>query len=298
MVNLKLPKLPDWERLKSTSQKQLELELAPLEELLNEYVTNPPNPNKVLIAKNALSYVNKAKIELDKRRVQNAWALFYGAELLEYRLIDIQEIIDARAGKILFEHASLLDEGAKQNVRRLVGVASGNGDWKLNTPVKLDNLIEARRIVQDYYNDKYIYLGLTLELLSILTAIAGVLSLIITVTLTWIPSTSTISTTNWLFWFTIGLLGGSGGSISGLLGLQQAFALKSDTPERLLNKWITIAKPVLGFAAAIIIAIFVIAGLVQVANITISNYLIFAMAFISGFSERLIIGAVAARLPS
>jgi hypothetical protein len=282
--------------LKSTSQKQLELELEPLEEFLSTY-DNPSDPKKVAIAKNALSYVQKAKGEVQKRNVQNGWALFYTAELLEYRLMEPAEV-DARAGKTLFEHAPLLDEGAKQNVLRLIGIASGNGDWKLATPVNLDNAIEARRIVQNYYNNKYTYLDLTMQQLSILAAIAGVLSLIIMFTLTSIPSTNAVPTGNWWFWFTIGLFGGAGGSISGLLGLQQAFSLKSDTPERLLNKWITIAKPVIGFSVAVIIAIFIIAGLVQVANIAVSNYLIFALAFVSGFSERLIIGAVAARLPA
>jgi hypothetical protein len=288
--------LLDGNLLKSTSQKQLELELEPMEEFLIKY-ENPTDPKKVLIAKNALSYVQKAKIELKQRRIQNAWALFYTAELLEYRLMDNAEV-DARAGKTLFEHASLLDEGAKKNIRRLIGIASGNGDWNLNTPVNLDNAIEARRIVQNYYNNKYTYLDLTMQQLSILTGIAGVLSLILIFTLTGFPITNVVPTGNWWFWFTIGLLGGAGGSVSGLFGLQQAFVTTGDTPERLLNKWITIAKPVIGFSVAIVISIFVIAGLVQAANIVVSNYLIFALAFVSGFSERLIIGAVAARLPS
>jgi hypothetical protein len=288
---------PNWNLLKSTSHKQLELEMGPMEVFLNEYILTPPNPTNVTIAKNALEHINKAKDELKNHRVQNAWALFYKAELLEYRLFTPEEV-DALAGKTFFEDANLLDEGAKQNVYRLIGLTSGNSNWTLKTPVDLEKAIQARSIIQNYYNNKYIYLELTMQQLSILSAIAGVLTLIITVAISVMPSKIDIPTNNLLFWFTVGLLGGSGGSISGLLGLKDAFAFKSDTPERLLNKWLTIAKPVIGFAVAIIIAIFITAGLVQIANTSTSSYLILAMAFISGFSERLIIGAVAARLPT
>jgi hypothetical protein len=109
--------------------------------------------------------------------------------------------------------------------------------------------------------------------------------------------TEPIASTNAVFWLNIGLFGAVGGSISGLLGLQQAFSSTNDIPEKVLNKWVTIAKPIIGFAAAVLIAIFIIGGLVQVADIAVSNYLIYAMAFVSGFSERLIIGAVESRLP-
>lgn len=289
-------KLPEWNWLKSTSQKQLELELAPLEEFLDQYIKNPPVPANLSVAQKALLYVNKSRAEVREARTQNAWALYYDAELVTYQLMDPAEV-DAKAGKLLFEDTAMLSDGAKQNIRRLIGQDSGSGGWKLVSPIKLENVIECRRIVQNYYNNKYIYLELTMQQLAILTVIALALSVASIITLTLVPSTGAVPTGNWLFWFTIGLLGGSGGAISGLLGLKDAFALKSDTPERLLNKWMTIAKPIIGFAAAIIIAIFAIAGLVQVADLTVSIYLIFALAFVSGFSERLIIGAVASRLP-
>jgi hypothetical protein len=138
-----------------------------------------------------------------------------------------------------------------------------------------------------------------MQLLAILAVIVAILTSIVAFTLTMLVPTAVAAVpNNWVFWVTIGLLGGIGGSISGLLGLKQSFALDSDMPERVLNKWITIAKPIIGFGAAIVIAIFVFAGFVEVANIEVSTYLVFALAFISGFSERLIIGAVASRLPS
>ena len=287
---------PDW--LKSTSHKQLELELGPLEISLKQYLdSQPTDPAKIQYAKDAQAYLEKSKDTLSKRKIQNAWTLYYKAELLQYH-IKAKDEVNARAGKILFENTNLLNTGAKQNIRRLIGQDSGNGNWDLKNPVDIDKVIEARRIVQEYYNTKYTYLDVTMQLLAILAVIVAILTSMVAFALTIVPTAVATAPNNWVFWVTIGLLGGIGGSISGLLGLKQSFALDSDMPERVLNKWITIAKPILGFGAAIVIAIFVFAGFVEVANIQVSTYLVFALAFISGFSERLIIGAVASRLPS
>jgi hypothetical protein len=299
-LNGRIILVPDWSWLKSTSHKQLELEIGPLEESLTQYLANPPTtstPDTKQKAKDALAYLTKSKAALSQRQVQNAWSLFYKAELLQYNLKSDDEVA-ARAGRILFENTRMLSEGSKQNVRKLIGKDSGNGSWDLQSPVVRERVIEARRIIQDYYNNKYIYLDVTMQLLSILAVIVAGLSVIVAATLTWVPTTVSAAPSSLLFWVTIGLLGGIGGAISGLLGLKESFALDSDMPERVLNKWVTIAKPVLGFGAAIVIAIFVFAGFVEVANIQVSTYLIYALAFVSGFSERLIIGAVASRLPA
>jgi hypothetical protein len=287
---------PDW--LKSTSHKQLELELGPLEISLKQYLdSKPTDPVKIKYAEDAQAYLEKSKDALSKRKIQNAWALYYKAELLQYYIKPNDEV-NARAGKILFENTNMLGAGAKQNIRRLIGQDAGNGNWDLKKPVDTDKVVESRRIVQEYYSTKYIYLDVTMQLLAILAVIVAILTSLVAFALTIAPTAVAAAPNNWVFWVTIGLLGGIGGSISGLLGLKQSFALDSDMPERVLNKWITIAKPIIGFGAAIVIAIFVFAGFVEVANIEVSTYLVFALAFISGFSERLIIGAVASRLPS
>jgi hypothetical protein len=290
--------MPDW--LKSTSYKQLELELGPLEISLNQYLANPPQPVKPLkiqYANEAKAYLVQATEALRKNKVQNAWALYYKAELRQYHLKESDEI-KARAGRILFESTPLLSNSDKKVVRTLIGKAAENGSWDLKDDLDTNKVIEARRIIQDYYSNKYIYLGLTMQLLFVLAVIMVSLSSIVAVTITMIPTEVAIVGNNMLFWLTIGLLGGIGGSISGLFGLKESFASETDMPERVLNKWITAAKPVIGSGAALIIAIFVFAGFVEVANIQVSTYLIFALAFVSGFSERLIIGAVASRLPS
>jgi hypothetical protein len=298
LVNLKYR---DWYVLKSTSQKQLELEINPVREYLEHYVKvnaafkpeETAKLNNFQTAKYAQTLIEKAKDELNNRRVQDAWALFYAAQLEQYKLLNNDEIA-AQAGIILYQCAPSLDDGAKQNIRRLISKASQDGKWILKDNPSLSDVIEARRIVQNYYNEKYTYLGITLEQLSLLAGIVIVLTVGTIFMVTRIPDN--FANTTVLFWLTIGLFGAIGGSISGLLGLQQAFSSTSDMPQKVLNKWITIAKPIIGFSAAIVIAVFITAGLVKIADIEIGNYLMYGMAFISGFSERLIIGVVEARL--
>ncbi|MCL5949234.1 MAG: hypothetical protein M1490_02005, partial [Candidatus Bathyarchaeota archaeon] len=151
---------------------------------------------------------------LVERKAQNAWVLYYKAELLQYHLKKDDEI-KARAGRILFENTPMLGDGAKQNVRKLIGRDSGNGSWDLKDPLELEKVVEARRIIQDYYNNKYIYLEVTMQLLSILAFIVAVLSVIVAVTLNLVPTAVTTAPSSLVFWVTIGLLGGIGGSISG-----------------------------------------------------------------------------------
>jgi hypothetical protein len=148
------------EFIKSTSHKQLELELSPLEQFFLNQLSITSDPLTVTVAAYAIGLLQEARDELKNRRAQNAWALFYRAELEQYKLFGDREI-NARAGKILFQSASKLEDGAKQNVRRLIGVDSQNGDWKLKNPLERDSVVEARRIVQEYYTDKYTCLGLT-----------------------------------------------------------------------------------------------------------------------------------------
>ena len=328
----------EWQWTKSTSHLQLDRVLSPLKIFLANYKSS--DPSKVEILERARVLAKDSEEKLKKADVQEAWALFYQAELEQYRLLGTKEI-DGIAGKILYEENEMLSEGAQKHVRQLIGVDSGNGDWKLKpSPIDPEDVIEARRKVHEYYIDKYTNLGMALKQLAILAFIAVVASLSIIVLMLSVPgnsfafdhfsaanftaaevtstnfnstnftainfnatdifasNASQVSSAHWIFWIAIGSFGAIGGAISGLFGIQQAYALESGTPERVLNNWITLAKPAVGFAAAIIIGVFLIGGLVQAANITMSNYLFYAMAFISGFSERLIIGAVEERLPS
>lgn len=304
----------DWleEQFKSTSQKQLENELYPLIIFLNKYNPSSSSIPATGISKGDLPRIKEQALQLAsestdllrKRKVQEAWALYYEAELLEYRLLTDEQLKD-KAKKILFQDTGELDDSEKQCVQSFLGTSDNKGNWSLkDPPPNTEEIIEARSVVQNHYNGRYYHLSLALTQLSILAAVALVASVLI-IALTHLVPTSVSSSGSvqfsrgsLSFWFAVGFFGALGGAISGLYGLKDAFAASADMPECIFNKWQTIARPIVGFAAAIAISYFVIAGFVQAANLTVSNDVMFVMAFISGFSERLIIGSVQQHLPS
>ena len=94
------------------------------------------------------------------------------------------------------------------------------------------------------------------------------------------------------------MFGALGGTISGIHSIKNSYLAGADIPEGVLNTWLTLARPVIGLAAALAITVFVLGGLVNIGEITVGIYLIFAVAFASGFSEKIIIGAVGKATPS
>lgn len=100
------------------------------------------------------------------------------------------------------------------------------------------------------------------------------------------------------FWLTIALFGALGGIVSGMNSLKAAFKSREDIPEKVLNGWVTIARPFVGLLAAVAIAVFLLSGLFTLLETTVTKYVLFAIAFASGFTERYIVGAVEKQAPS
>jgi hypothetical protein len=103
---------------------------------------------------------------------------------------------------------------------------------------------------------------------------------------------------NLFFWLTIALFGALGGIVSGINSLKAAFKSREDIPEKVLNGWVTIARPFVGLLAAVAIAVFLLSGLFTLLETTVTKYVLFAIAFASGFTERYIVGAVEKQAPS
>ena len=148
--------LVNWsDLLKSTSHLQLERELSTLKTFLDNYEKNySSEPNNLQIAKGAKGTAKKAEDKLSACKVQEAWALFYKAELEQYMLLGSDEL-EGRAGKILFENTGMLGDAGKKRVRKLIGEDTGNGDWKLKNKVKPESVVESRRVIQEFYIEKY-----------------------------------------------------------------------------------------------------------------------------------------------
>lgn len=289
---------------------------------------------KEAIAECAKKMITEAKDALDRFEVQEAWGHYYEAELLSYQLMD-DKMVKARASTILSDAEETLSGTDKENVHRLIGQArTTDGVWELKQNCSTEEVVEARNVIQTHYIDAYTNLGMALKQLAILALIAVVLIALIIFSLscfansdftaanfsatnvtaanvkadnftatdfsgmnftaTDVTVTNQVGYGNMIFLFSIALFGALGGTISAMVAV--AKGSKGDTPERLFNSWLTVAKPIVGALAAVAITILLIGGIVQALSIT-TNYL-FAMSIAAGFSERIVLGAIEKQEPS
>lgn len=102
------------------------------------------------------------------------------------------------------------------------------------------------------------------------------------------PTVSLFSTP---FIGTVVLFGALGAAISSLMTLSSVLN-NSAIPERVGSLWLAVSRVTVGAASALILYVFVIAELVNVFVITPSSLL--AIAFVGGFTERLLVKAVSA----
>lgn len=286
--------------------------------------------DQLAIGKKAPEMAKKAEEAIGSRQIQEGWEHYYQAYLASYQLLG-EKTLRARAMCIL-NSVENLDDEEKKTVQELIGQArEKDGTWELKTNLNREEIIAAQRTVQAHYTSAYTKLGMVLRQLAILGAVALVLTGAVIFSLPHIPNANVISgnftatnftaanvtgtdftaanfaatnvtvtgvtaignaaNTSLYFLLSVAIFGALGGTFSAMLALAKGST--GDVPERLLNSWLTLAKPIVGAVAAIAVFVFLLGGIIQALNIT--NYLIFAFAFISGFSERIILGAITER---
>jgi hypothetical protein len=301
-----------------TAQQAANLAQQLIQQIYNEY----------LLGSKANENLTEADAALKRGQVQCAWGHYYEAELFGYHLLD-EPSIRTHALSMLYDQRSSLDEDEKKTVQALLGTARPNdGGWELKPDLKMEEVVAARRTVQDHYNTRYTELSMILRQLQILGFIALLLMIalipilvnspattlsvanfkadnftasnVVTSNLTTANFTGTninalnvqasnvITASNVYFLLAIAIFGALGGTFSAMISLSNSST--GDVPERLVNSWLTIAKPIVGAIGALAIFVLLLGGIIQALSLT--NYLIFAMAFASGFSERIVFGAL------
>jgi hypothetical protein len=90
---------------------------------------------------------------------------------------------------------------------------------------------------------------------------------------------------------TVILFGALGAAISSLMSLSRVLK-NTSIPEQFGSLWVAVSRVIIGAASALIVYVFVLAEIVQIFLITASSLL--AIAFVAGFTERLLVKAVEA----
>jgi vacuolar-type H+-ATPase subunit E/Vma4 len=274
---------------KSASHKRLDTAIEPFELELSQKIKEieKEDSDKKERLRNAaatcLQMVKCAKRALSLCEIELGWRFLFQAELMSLYLIeDKKDALRERALATLNEGEEKLDKWRKKTVQKLLGK---DGDLKADYTV--EDVYRAQKILQEHHTNTYIKLRTAqfqLEILA-LVAILPIVSLVFL-----LPRVSgQIGLNNFPLVIAVAMLGVLGGCFSGIFSIARS-SNKGRIPDQLLSSWLTISRPIVGAIAALAISMFLLSGLIQLGTLT--EYLILAVSFGAGFSERLLVKAV------
>jgi hypothetical protein len=233
--------------------------------------------------------VELAALKLECCDFESAWSYYYMSERNLLRLdwrenvaLD-EDYLRITAESIWAEANDKLEPWKKEKVHKLLF------DDKLpGTTYTIEEIVQAKRIIDSHdHNVEYKANSVQWQL-----DVLGTLSLILLVVAITFMATSdlTVSLRDSSMLILICVFGAFGGSISGIFSLSK-ISLKetAEIPIQSLSGWLTISRPLVGAISALIITVFILSGLMVVGSVSPTQIL--AVSFVSGFSERLILGA-------
>lgn len=247
--------------------------------------TNSQGANWAIQAK---ELVNKSKILLDKFKIDEAWKVFHTAKRLEYFGMKDEERL--AMAKSLVEEVAKLNEWRREAILSLLGKDKAS----ITTAPSPETLIMAADLKDEHYNNQYYKNKLSRNLFRLLftllfIAIAGIVVYTCCITRKYgmdlekeLPHSS----------YLVGvLLFGFLGSITSAILFTRYMSGSSRITEIGSSQVITISKIFVGAAFSIFIYLLLkssIAGSIKLFAFTIDGPLdYFAIAFVSGYSERL-----------
>jgi hypothetical protein len=186
---------------------------------------------------------------------------------------------------------SLIIEGQErlslEDAKKMEKWLTVNGQIIPDLPVEY--LVEAEKLIHHHDEENNFKANLIQTQSIILSFVSLGLALCIIVLLAFFQIS--INFNNLESLLAVAFFGALGGSISGIYSYKTIdWKNNEERPVQILNKYLTLTKPLVGAAAAIVVLVFVSTGFINLETTEAYQYL--AIAFVSGFSERLITGAV------
>jgi hypothetical protein len=241
--------------------------------------------------------LKKSAAALQVNNLELGWGAFSAAQRMEtqiyHQLIQQGEFKEMAAGKLQAKAVSVFTEGnrklggwRKKTLNALLGK-----DNRLKSRIKAADLVLAEQILSEHHSNVYRRLNIVrrqfwvLEIIALIALGGWIVSLICldqpcqNKLLVYDP-TLTIQTI---------IFGVMGACISGILTLANS-STRQNIPEKLLNAWVTFARPLVGAVSALGAVIFLLVGILDLGSQSPGFYL--AAAFTAGFSERLLIKTI------
>lgn len=221
----------------------------------------------------------QAQQALDRVDIDAGWLLLDAARRQELEGLD-QSQLRCRAQALRREAAAKLHDWRKEAVLDILKDTTGS-----EGTIEPGCLREAMRIRDEHQQNTHFKVSDQSRQLSILSITTAVILLVVLGRAYWAsgffdgPSLLAIL-----------CFGALGGSVSGMMSVS-AQVLKPRIPVQLLSGWLTVIRPIIGAAAAVAVFAFLKSGAIAVKGIE-GGYGYVAVAFASGFSDRLVLRAV------
>jgi 8-oxo-dGTP pyrophosphatase MutT (NUDIX family) len=241
-----------------------------------------------------------AKAALADRNPELGWRCLKAAERFSFYGMEADEL--EIAARLIQTEATDDEKGVLKWRRKafedlLVEKGSGN----LKKPVKVTDVVRAKRILDDHQDNVYHKLAILRSRLRPLSIISGVTLAVWLILVPLSPCVTSVFTAAGpdatclpprQLWFAIMLAGVLGAIVSGFSSSIGRDQKKSRIPEEVSASMITFARFSLAMVSAVAVSIFLLSGILNLSKPPPSFELLLAAGFVSGFSERLLMRAI------
>lgn len=213
-------------------------------------------------------------------------------KLVDWRLQAAKDIL----GIALAESAGTLIN-PEQNEQGEPGEPANVGAPQIATPVlqqksihisKLrDAVVQVMKLRDQHFDNVYLRVRLVRSQLTLTSFYLFLLLLAVSGHLGFSVWDETPSTSDPHLLFNVLSMGGIGAALSTMLQLTNLVSLEQKIPEKLLDKYLTSARPLIGMASALVVYYFLKSDFINIGDLTHARVL--AVAFASGFTERLVL---------
>lgn len=283
---------------KSTQIERLEGDLKTFKEELNYFIKKDGENNEFSgWGSRARNLLTGTEEEIEKGNIDTAWKNFHGAKRMRIFGLSSSELLEH--ANILRIEASKLKEWRRKAVYRLIGDPEHPKENITPEVLYLASLIKDEHYNNGYYKNQLVR-DVYKVLLIALVVIVGLALVYFNhpdfATLLNLKSLENLQPTN-LTWLVFGIIlfGTLGGCISAIFHIRDSSGI-SRIPEIVNNNYITSIRIFIGAGLAFVIFVFLQSDFVdKIFQIDIrpdNLFTYFAIAFVAGFSERLVLKAI------
>ena len=244
----------------------------------------------------ALRLVKRAESEIDEGSTNTGWSCYNAAKRIEVLGYDQEQLERLRRVVLAEAQEKVQSSWRREAIIGLVDPEHANDEQPApatgrNLPLErlaLRAAMEVRDEATQNYYWKFHHLRRQLRILGVVLVVT--LALLLTVVGSQPAFLFGAATTdNATLWFTSYLVGTLGGCLSAFRSYT-ASSLEARIPQVYTNAVLTVLRPLIGGAAGVLAFIFLVSGLISV---TVErNAGILAVAFVAGFTERLVLHVV------